>query len=42
MALTLVLYFGTQGGSMTGMDSMPSLGLGRVNSIWDRATFMEM
>ena len=42
MVFIFVLNFGTQGGSITGNDSIPNLGLGKVNSIWDGATFMEI
>ncbi len=42
IVLIFVLIFGNQGGSTTGNDSTPSLGLGRVNSIWEGTTFMEI
>jgi len=42
MVFIFVLNFGTQGGSITGSDSIPNLGLGKVNSICDGATFIEI
>ena len=40
MVLILVRVLGIQGGSIMGKDSMPNLGLGKVNSIWEGTTFM--
>ena len=42
MVFIFVLNFGTHGGSITGKDSIPSFGLGRVNSICDGATFIDI
>ena len=42
MVFIFVLNFGTHGGSITGNDSIPSFGLGRVNSICDGATFIDI
>ena len=42
IVLIFVLIFGSHGGSTTGKDSSPSFGLGRVNSICDGTTFIEI